>query len=69
MSESCGELVGAIEAGGTKFICAVGGRSGRDLLVRQQFATGADPVRLMTEVVRWFGVQQERWGRLAAVGE
>lgn len=68
MSESCGELVGAIEAGGTKFICAVGGRSGRDLLVRQQFVTGADPVRLMTEVVRWFGVQQERWGRLAAVG-
>jgi len=68
MTESAGELVGAIEAGGTKFVCAIGRRSGAELLVRQQFATGDDPVRLMSEVVRWFGEQEERLGRLAAIG-
>jgi fructokinase len=68
MSAASGELVGAIEAGGTKFVCAIGRRVGAELLVREQFATGDDPERVMTEVVLWFVEQQRRLGRLAAVG-
>lgn len=63
-----GELVGAIEAGGTKFVCGIGRRAGVELLSRQQFATGDDPGRVMAEVVSWFREQQLRFGELAAVG-
>jgi fructokinase len=36
--------------------------------VRQQFPTGDDPERLMSEVVLWLSEQQRHLGRLAAVG-
>ncbi|MFM7167355.1 MAG: ROK family protein [Planctomycetaceae bacterium] len=68
MSDVSGGLVGAIEAGGTKFVCAIGRRAGGELLVRQQFPTGDDPERLMSEVVLWLSEQQRHLGRLAAVG-
>jgi len=61
-------LVGAIEAGGTKFICAVGRGPGAGLVERTQFATGDDPKRLMSEVVAWFAEQEKKHGPLAAMG-
>ena len=60
--------VGAIEAGGTKFICAVGSGPGAAMLERTQFPTGDDPLRLMNEVVAWFSQQQKKHGVLAAIG-
>jgi fructokinase len=60
--------VGAIEAGGTKFICAVGNGPGAGILARTHFPTGEDPVRLMEAVVAWFAEQQQRHGTLAAIG-
>ena len=61
-------LVGAIEAGGTKFVCAVGRGPGAGLLAREQFATGDDPARLLAQVAAWLRVQAERHGPLAALG-
>jgi fructokinase len=61
-------LVGAIEAGGTKFICAIGNGPGTALRARTQFATGSDPARLMQEVVAWFAAQASQHGPLAALG-
>lgn len=61
-------IVGAIEAGGTKFICAVGSGPGAAMLERAQFPTGDDPLRLMNQVVAWFSQQQKMHGALAAIG-
>jgi predicted NBD/HSP70 family sugar kinase len=61
-------LVGAIEAGGTKFVCAIGIGPDAGLRARQQFPTGDNPERLLADVVAWFSRQQERHGRLAAIG-
>ena len=49
-------LVGGIEAGGTKFVCAVG-RGPHDVrapLNRQEFLTGDDPGALIARVIDWF---------------
>ncbi len=62
------KIVGAIEAGGTKFICAIGSGPGTGLLERVQFPTGDEPARLMREVVAWFSAQKEKHGELAALG-
>lgn len=59
-------LVGAIEAGGTKFVCAVG-TSPHDLQ-RTEFATGDTPDRVLTEVTSWLLEQQRQRGRLHAIG-
>lgn len=59
-------LVGGIEAGGTKFVCAVGTRP--DDLIRTQFPTAADPSNTLREVTAWFLEQQARVGPLAAMG-
>lgn len=61
-------LVGAIEAGGTKFVCAVGTGPGSGILARTQLPTGDDPQRLMGEVAAWFTEQQKKTGPLAALG-
>ncbi len=60
--------VGAIEAGGTKFICSVGIGPDAGMLARAHFPTGDDPVRLMGKVVEWFKAQQKMHGPLAAIG-
>lgn len=60
--------VGAIEAGGTKFVCAVGHGPGEGLLERAQFPTGDDPVRLMEELVGWFSACERRHGPMSALG-
>ena len=61
-------IVGAIEAGGTKFVCAVGSGPGARLLERAQFSTGDDPARLMSSVAEWFAAQEKKHGALAALG-
>ena len=59
-------LVGGIEAGGTKFVCAVGTCPAD--LVRTQFPTAADPCQTLHEVTAWFLAQQAQVGPLAAMG-
>lgn len=59
-------LVGAIEAGGTKFVCAVG-TCPQDL-IRTQFATGDNPDTVFSEVTNWFVEQQRQRGMLQAIG-
>jgi fructokinase len=61
-------LVGAIEAGGTKFVCAVGSGPGEGLLARAAFPTGSDPQRVLDAVVEWLKEQEGRHGQLRALG-
>lgn len=68
MKISDSSIVGAIEAGGTKFVCAVGSGPGEGILARTKFQTGDDPPRLMREVAEWFLARQEEHGALAALG-
>ena len=62
-------VVGGIEAGGTKFVCAVG-RGPEDVRQprnRQEFATGDNPGRLITRVIEWFR-EKQREQPLSAIG-
>lgn len=59
-------LAGAIEGGGTKFVCAVG--TGPHDLSRAEFSTGDDPARLLAEVVDWLKARQHERGALRAIG-
>lgn len=61
-------VIGGIEAGGTKFICAVSGGSPGTLLDRTRFDTGSDPAVLLQQVIGWFTAAQQRFGPLAAIG-
>ena len=69
MAEECGgSLVGAIETGGTKVICAVGTGPGESLRARVSFPTGGEPERLLDRVAEWLLAQEQEHGRLAAIG-
>ncbi|HKQ51129.1 MAG TPA: ROK family protein [Pyrinomonadaceae bacterium] len=59
-------LVGAIEGGGTKFVCAVG--TGPHDLARTEFPTGNDPARVLAQATDWLCRQEQERGRLHAVG-
>jgi fructokinase len=59
-------LVGAIEAGGTKFVCAVG-TCPQDL-VRTEFPAGENPEQVLARVTNWLHEQQRRRGMLQAIG-
>jgi len=61
-------VVGAIEAGGTKFICAVGSGPDKQLLARTQFATGDNPPLLIKQVAAWFKLQENQHDKLSALG-
>ncbi len=59
-------LWGAIEAGGTKFVCAVG-TGPDDLRDEQRFPT-ATPNETLQRALGYFRAAQKKHGRLAAVG-
>ena len=61
-------LVGAVEAGGTKFVCAVGSGPGERILDRIQFPTGDDPAVVLGKVAAWFKARQAERGTPAAIG-
>lgn len=63
-----GSIRGAIEAGGTKFVCAVASGVDGELRERVRFPTGDDPSALMETVVDWFANQEERYGEFASLG-
>ena len=60
------ELLGAIEAGGTKFVCAVG-TGPDDIRAEIRFAT-SEPDETLAQAIEFFREQQQEWGRLRAVG-
>lgn len=57
-------LLGAIEAGGTKFLCAVGDRPAEPRDIRRFSTSPTNPVETMAEVIRYF----ERYPGVDAVG-
>jgi fructokinase len=59
-------LYGAVEAGGTKFVCLVG-TGPDDIRDRIRFAT-TTPEATLQQTLRFFTTAQQRVGRLAAVG-
>jgi len=59
-------LVGAIEAGGTKFVCAVG--TCPEDLTRAEFPTTGKPKEVLAQVCQWLLNQQSKRGTLAAIG-
>jgi fructokinase len=61
-------LVGAIEAGGTKFVCAIGSGPGDKLRSRTEIPTADDPARVLDRVIAWFEEQQKTLGKLDAMG-
>jgi fructokinase len=65
-NECTASLFGAIEAGGTKFICAIGDATGR--ILEQTRIDTRDPITTLTEVQRYFEAAQTRCGALAALG-
>lgn len=61
-------LVGAIEAGGTKFVCAVGTGPRGQILARKLFLTGDNPAQLLAEVADWLTQRERGYGKLQAIG-
>lgn len=61
-------LVAAIEAGGTKFVCAVGTGPRDGIVARERFDTGSDPARLLGTIAAWFCDQERLRGRIVALG-
>jgi fructokinase len=59
-------LYGGIEAGGTKFVCAVG-TGPDDIRAEIRFPT-ARPVETLQKTIDFFKEQEKRFGRLAAMG-
>lgn len=61
-----GKIYGAIEGGGTKFVCAVG-RGPDQLLAETRFPT-TSPEETMKKTISFFKEQQELHGNFAALG-
>jgi fructokinase len=61
-------LVGGIEAGGTKFACAIGTGPGSGIRARAVFPTSRTPDETLAAVLRWFRTQHRAFGRLQAIG-
>lgn len=60
------QLYAGIEAGGTKFVCAVGS-SPQDIRAEARFPT-TTPAETLARTAAFFKEQQAQWGRLAALG-
>lgn len=61
-------VVGALEAGGTKFVCAVGSGPGEGMRARITFPTTDAPSQVLSQVTAWFSEQQKTHGKLHAFG-
>jgi fructokinase len=61
-------LAGAIEAGGSKVVCAVGTGPRERMLAKMSFPTGDDPARLLATAFGWLKEQERRFGSLRALG-
>ena len=61
-----GHLHGAIEAGGTKFVCVVA-RGVEDILEEKRIPT-RDSVATLAEVLLYFDDAKRRYGELRAIG-
>jgi fructokinase len=59
-------LAGAIEGGGTKFVCAVG--TNPQDLARAEFPTASGPERVLAQVTGWLAEAQRRRGKLKGIG-
>lgn len=68
MSNETEILVGAVEAGGTKFVCAVGTGPHDRILAKNSFPTGDDPERLLATISDWFRLQELKHGTIQALG-
>jgi fructokinase len=66
MADSKMALLGGVEAGGTKFVCAVG--TGPDDLRSQLLIDTTTPEETIPQVVAFFREQVKREGALAAIG-
>ncbi len=66
MQAQQGDLVGGIEAGGTKFVCAVG--TGPDDIRAETRITTSKPDETIAHAVDFLRTEQARHGPLAAVG-
>jgi fructokinase len=64
--EGTTRLFGGIEAGGTKFICAIGDADGH--ILEQTRIDTRDPVSTLAEVHRYFEAAQARCGKVSALG-
>ncbi len=60
------ELFGAVEAGGTKFVCAVGSDP-KTIVAMERFST-TDPDATIQSVIEFFKRQRENHGQLQAIG-
>jgi len=59
-------LLGGIEAGGTKFVCAIG-TSSPDVREEIRFPT-SDPVSTLAKAINWFQDQESVHGVIASIG-
>lgn len=66
MSSTNNALFGGIEAGGTKFVCAIGDATGR-VIAEVRFPT-RDPVAIFREVFDFFHAAQTKHGELESFG-
>jgi fructokinase len=60
--------IGAIEAGGTKFICAVGDGQTGAIVAKMSVPTLDDPNITLTGALDWLAEQQRQFGPLQALG-
>lgn len=59
-------LIGGIEAGGTKFVCAVGSGP-NDIRAEHRFPT-TTPDETLAQAIAFFQAQEQEHGRIAAIG-
>lgn len=64
-------MLGAVEAGGTKIVCAVGNLNAKELQIyaREEFKTTSNPDKTITSVLKWFQLKQKQFNkRLISMG-
>ncbi|MGA2778808.1 MAG: ROK family protein, partial [Steroidobacteraceae bacterium] len=66
MGNSAPRYFGAVEAGGTKFVCAVGDQHGK-ILIEERFST-LDPATTIAQLIACLHRQSHKIGHLAAIG-